>query len=389
MNDPALKPGVSIRNIFIKMIQMFPFHGANHARARWSHLSNLKSAIELIQGDGVKGVITFTQLIVTVQEAGKSNDRSEEDIVIRIRDILLNAGDEVSKVWYDAVASLDTIEKMNPKLEFLEKMAPAIPQSLIKKEVKMRALPSQIRDGFNRDTIPTSRNRPETSLTDQALRDLLRKRSKTQRDLERIYSIQGQRECAFCIQQIRAGVAPSPIFHTIPKNLCPLDPNSPAETRGNYFHNVINRQCKASGAVNPFQREYDEWKRTSKPESIWKDPTSQQRGGLSQRPDPQHDGTEASTARSDHTQANMVGSRNMMCVVSEGSDAQPIRQVTVEIKDEDARDVLSAVITRDQREREKEIFQYEEAVREYRHHKQHAEARLARYRLELMISEDN
>ena len=38
---------------------------------------------------------------------------------------------------------------------------------------------------------------------------------------------------------------------------------------------------------------------------------------------------------------------------------------------------------------EKEIFLYEEAVREYRHHKQHAEARLARYRLELRISKDN
>ena len=91
-NDPAMGTGVPMRKICLCFVTHFPWHGSSHGRARWENFNKLQTAVTLLRGDGIKGDIVLSQLILAVEEAAKGHSRTDEDVVIRIRDILLEGG---------------------------------------------------------------------------------------------------------------------------------------------------------------------------------------------------------------------------------------------------------------------------------------------------------
>ena len=111
-NDPAMVAGVSMRKICLNFVASFPWHGASHGRARWMNFNKLSTAVTLLRGDGIKGDVVLSQLILAVEEAAKGHARTEEDVVIRVRDLLMDGGPEAIAVWEQAVQSLSVVQRL-------------------------------------------------------------------------------------------------------------------------------------------------------------------------------------------------------------------------------------------------------------------------------------
>ena len=266
-NDPTLGTGASMRSICLVLVENFPWHGSRHGRARWTGLDSLSNAVTIMRGDGIKGNIVLSQLILAVEEAAKGHARSDEDVVMRIRDMLLGGGTEATAVWNETVQSLDLVQRMSPTLAFLKSQAPAVttplsaissnPPTRVTRATSLRAAPATVVNeqaaGGSDDDLSA---RLDTLLRIH-MKDRTRDDEKEMRDLT--FQV-----CPTCRKMADVIKNFTGLYHTLVngRNVCPSSRDAPARSRTLFVHSKLMEAYAAWKLPYPFKAEWEAYRQS-------------------------------------------------------------------------------------------------------------------------------